>query len=165
MKSKGFAFWFLCLFMLTFIGIFCYLSLYSHPNDDDFSYASSAETYGAWGTAVRDYMHGVPRVPGNFILAALLKYLGALKNFWAIPIISIFTYVLAAYFLITTLYPKIEFSKKFLSSLILTAGGLAMHCALDEVLYYVAAMPYILSTSMMLLSLAFYVKYVRGGGY
>lgn len=154
----------LCLFMLAYIGLFCYLGLYAVPWKDDYATYWSAENLGAWNSAVHSFIYSVPRFPGVFITYLLAEYI-SMESFYGFYILfTALTYIAALYFAISAFYPEISTRKKFLSTLIITAGTFTIHCALDQVFYWLSAMHYFWATSAMLVSLAMSVKVLSGGG-
>ena len=154
------------LFMLAYIGLYCYLGLYAVPWKDDYIYSYRAEQMGAFKAAINEFMNITPRIVPVFINSLLAINFPIMLSYGFYPLIATLTYIAALYFEISTFYPEISARKKFLSTLIFTAGTFAVHCALDQVFYwwFVGEGFYFGSTSVMLVSLALSVKLLRGGG-
>ena len=154
----------LCLFMLAYIGLFCYLGLYAVPWKDDYSTYYNVDNLGVWESTIHTFTYGVPRFSGFLITNFLAKYV-SMESFYGFYVLfAALTYIAALYFAISTFYPEVSPHKKFLSTLIITAATFTIHCALNQVFYWLVGSHYFWSTSMMLVVLAMSVKVLRRGG-
>lgn len=159
---------FLCCFFLAYISLFCYLGVYACPWKDDYAMLFEINKSGIIGNALNFYNGitgaGVPRLSSFIIEGIVRKAIPMETHYYMFPIITASTYFLALFFLISTLYPHIRLSKKFLSTLSLEAGTFTVLCALDQTFYSMFATHFFWSSSLMLLSFSIVSKNIRGGG-
>lgn len=161
----------LCLIFAVYIGLFIYLGMYAIPCGDDYGSMWGIEHNGAMRQVIDLYngtakgFPGVPRVTSVAVTSVLLSLFSLEGLYWVYPLFTALTYLMAVYFLVSSVFPSITFRKKILSVLTVSAITLAIHCELSGLLYEISVEHYFWSTSLMLLSLALSVKSLtRGGG-
>ena len=160
----------LCLIFAVYIGLFIYLGMYAIPCGDDYGSMWGIEHNGAMRQVIDLYngtakgFPGVPRVTSVAVTSVLLSLFSLEGLYWVYPLFTALTYLMAVYFLVSSVFPSITFRKKILSVLTVSAITLAIHCELSGLLYEISVEHYFWSTSLMLLSLALSVKSLTRGG-
>ncbi len=148
--------------LFAYIILFSTLGLYNYPMPgDDFDFAMNVAKNGFWKAQYLMYTGWSGRIINTF-LVDLFASLPLETIYPFLATITTLTYITSIYVLVKTIKPDISLREGILLSLIGTASTLAFTYSLRETFYWLAGSPYFWCTSLMLLTLAFAIKSLRG---
>lgn len=152
------------LFLSIYIIMFCVLGLYNWPYPgDDFGFAAILKQNGFLKALTLTYNTWTGRIMNVFLIDLCVLF--PLETFYPfLAIINVLTYMIAVYILVGTIRPGISISTRMLLTLLIMSSTLAFTYSLHETFYWLAGSPYFWCTSLMLISLAWAIKSIKGGG-
>jgi hypothetical protein len=160
--ANPFLFWLFSFLLLGYIVVFCYVSLFSHPIADDFSYASMSTSKGVFATAYQEYFRWGGRYTSNILwLSNPIKHNLLAYQLSGIGIIlSLF---LGLYLFLKSILKPIQHSYVVLSALSLLILFLYNMPTTAEGLYwYTGAVSYTLGSALTLMFFALLIWYNQG---
>lgn len=160
--EQNYIFWPTLIFSACYIALFIWLGFYQWPQADDWGFALNVQRQGQslFEFVGNAYMGWSARIV-QFTLMWLLLQLPI--NYYGLYVLfSILLYILAAYFLVNTLCYDFKLKLKILLTLIIVAVTLGTMKAMNETLYWLAAMHYIWSEAFLIFAFALALKALNG---
>ena len=160
--EQNYIFWPALIFSACYVALFIYLGFYGWTQGDDWVFALNVQRHGQslFEFVGNAYMGSSARII-QFTLMWLLLQLPI--NYYGLYVLfSILLYILAAYFLVSTLCYDFKLKLKILLTLIIVAVTLGTMEATNETLYWLAAMHYIWSEAFLIFAFALALKALNG---
>lgn len=160
--EQNYIFWPALIFSTCYIALFIWLGFYQWPQADDWVFALNVQRQGQslFDFVGNAYMGWSARIV-QFTLMWLLLQLPI--NYYGLYVLfSILLYILAAYFLVNTLCYDFKLKLKILLTLIIVAVTLGTMEAMNETLYWLAAMHYIWSEAFLIFAFALALRALNG---
>lgn len=160
--EQNYIFWPALIFSTCYIALFIWLGFYQWPQGDDWVFALNVQRQGQslFEFVGNAYMGWSARIV-QFTLMWLLLQLPI--NYYGLYVLfSILLYILAAYFLVNTLCYDFKLKLKILLTLIIVSVMLGTTEAINETLYWLAAMHYIWSEAFLIFAFALALRALNG---
>ena len=160
--EQNYIFWPALIFSACYIVLFIWLGFYQWPQADDWLFIRNVKTQGMglFKFLSFNYMNWSARIVQFIFIWFLLQMP---LNFYGVYVLFTFLfYIAAAYFLVNTLCNDFKFKIKVLLTLIITAVTIATMEAMNETIYWLAAMHYIWSGAFLILAFALALKALNG---
>ncbi len=160
--ANPFLFWLISFLLLGYVVVFCYVSLFSHPIADDFSYASASTTKGVFAAAYQEYFRWGGRYTSNILwLSNPIKH--SLLVYQLSGIAIILSLFLGIYFFLKSILKPIQHHYVVLSTLSLLVLFLYNMPTTAEGLYwYTGAVGYTFGSALTLMFFALIIWYSQG---
>jgi hypothetical protein len=160
--ANPFLFWLISFLLLGYVVVFCYVSLFSHPIADDFSYASMSTSKGVFATAYQEYFRWGGRYTSNILwLSNPIKH--NLLAYQLSGIAIILSLFLGLYFFLKSILKPVKHHYVVLSALSLLVLFLYNMPTTAEGLYwYTGAVGYTFGSALTLMFFALLIWYSQG---
>ena len=150
------------IFSAAVTALFCVLGLFCKPYPaDEYYFYNSIAGEGFIQAQISSYVGWTGRVLNTFLMYICASF--RLEEIQPVlPFISVITYILAVFSLLSTLIPDIKAGEKLSLSFLACALTLCFIYSLHETFYWIAGMPYFWSGTLIILALSLAVKAFRG---
>jgi hypothetical protein len=151
---------FMC-FLVMYIGLFCFLGLYTFPQADDYNIANMVNRYGFWQAQVQWYLNW-PVSPVYQVLVSAVT-LANFKLYNALQFVTCLMNICVLYGVLRVTVKNLDRGRTFLIALLMQAVWLAVATGLSENFYWMDAIGYTWNGTFLLLTSALLIAVLKKG--
>jgi hypothetical protein len=149
---------FMC-FLVIYIGLFCFLGLYTFPQADDYSIANMVNRYGFWQAQVQWHLNW-PVSPVYQVLVSLVT-LSNFKIYNSLQFVTCLVNICALYGVLHITIKNLDRNLKILIVLLMQAVWLAVMTGLNENFYWMDAIGYTWGGTLLLFTSALMIAVLK----